>query len=131
MARGGKRPGAGRPKGSRTKYAGRPFNDLVEIMAAVDRGLPGATLGARAVVALRVLGAEPLEIAAVLQLKLKEFAEFFREELELADIHRKCAFLHGLDAAAAGRGRKPSVPAMIYLVRLLDRAAGIPSGRRQ
>src|ERR1043166_126448 len=126
IPRGGKRPGAGRTKGLRT-YSGRPLTDLVAAMLRLDATL---ALPARVAFALRLLGADEREIAAVLQISTGQVVEFFGKQVAQADDCRRCALLKAIDRApAGGDGRPPNATACMYLLRRIDRNAPSRAGQ--
>jgi hypothetical protein len=122
MPRGGKRPGAGRPKGSKSSELPLVAS-LVDALKPQDGGTGPDRLRRRAIIALATMAARIEEIAAVVELSAEDLRRDFADEMRLGSIHRRCSLILNLDAAASGRGRRtPHVGAMIAMLRLMERA---------
>ena len=126
MRHGGTRRGAGRPARSTSKRRKRSFatRDLLERLRGLkhrpsqtDEGLRDR----RVVVALAALGATGEEISAVLKIPVADIHRRFDDEIFLGEFSCRLSANVMLRRAALGRGRRPSISALIYLARRWER----------
>jgi len=73
------------------------------------------------VVALAACGASAEEIGAVLKVSKDEIHRRFADELFLGEFSTQLSVNVMLRRAALGRGRRPSISAMMYLCRRWER----------
>jgi hypothetical protein len=96
---------------------------LVDAMNPGDGGDGPDRLLRRCIIALATMAARIEEIAAVVEIPAATLEREYADELGLGGVHRRCALLLNLDAAANGRGRRSAhVGAVIALLNVIDRA---------
>lgn len=118
MAKGGKRPGAGRPKGSGNKtvpagttaHTARP----ADLLAAMQPDAPDPEV-ARQVAALVATGMAEADIAVVVQLGIRKLRKLYRRELTHGATITRAAAIASLQAAAA-KGNASASKALLSLM---------------
>lgn len=132
---GGKRPGAGRPKGKtkRRRKAVYTVQEALRWMPKVQRGDP-LRQRRRVVFVMASLGIGPDEIAAVLEIAETELSEQFRPEIKMGLVALRLGLGKCLRARALGRGGlRPHVGAIRFIqqdLNRLDRLDGRQTSKR-
>lgn len=119
MARGGKRPGAGRRKGSANKPLSAGSNHLAvpqvsDLLAAMQPDAPDPEV-ARQVAALVATGMAEADIAVVVLLGVRKLRKLYRRELTHGATITRAAAIASLQAAAA-KGNASASKALLSLM---------------